>query len=401
MSDTARSVTGDYVEPEGGIQMPAKELSLPLRSTDRPNNTRQICIHFRIRPDKCKYGDKCNFSHDLSTALPTTGFHANNDGVNSTVRNTGGGRGFAGGRGGRGGRYYNAPSNNMPQNGYGGHNVQYMPPSNVFYNQQGMSMMSQGALPPSTGGVPSQLYTGGTPTAYGTHRGDVTRTPPAPVYITTPPGIPIFCIDVECVATTVEHTGRSVAQVSLVNEWGQPVLNVYVKQEQPVASYITELTGLTKEIMDENGVPMSEALESLRSKLPSNAILVGQNILKDVQWLNLVEGKDFGTMLDLSGIFRVWNTQRNEYTAFGQDHCARVWLGIADRTSHDAVADAQISMALFNAYRNIQQDPMHLSAMQYNTLMAPRIPSFSANNPVIDGCCMGNRKKCTCGAPWL
>ena len=113
MSDTARSVTGDYVEPEGGIQMPAKELSLPLRSTDRPNNTRQICIHFRIRPDKCKYGDKCNFSHDLSTALPTTGFHANNGDVNSTVRNTGGGRGFAGGRGGRGGRYYNAPSNNM------------------------------------------------------------------------------------------------------------------------------------------------------------------------------------------------------------------------------------------------------------------------------------------------
>ena len=39
---------------------------------------------------------------------------------------------------------------------------------------------------------------------------------PPPVVVMTPPGAPIFSIDVECVATSVQHTGRSVAQVSIL-----------------------------------------------------------------------------------------------------------------------------------------------------------------------------------------
>jgi len=76
-------------------------------------------------------------------------------------------------------------------------------------------------------------------------------------------------------------------------------------------------------------------------------------------------------------------------------------LGIQDRESHDALTDAMISMSLFNAYRSVQDDPVRLNQMQQATLHAPRVPSFSANNPTVDGCCMGNRKKCNCGAPWL
>ena len=37
-----------------------------------------------------------------------------------------------------------------------------------------------------------------------------------------------------------------------------------------------------------------------------------------------------------------------------QDHCARVWIGVEQRPSHNAVADATISMLLFNAYRSVQ-----------------------------------------------
>lgn len=41
------------------------------------------------------------------------------------------------------------------------------------------------------------------------------QAPPPPAFIQTPAGAPIFSIDVECVATSVQHSGRSVAQVSL------------------------------------------------------------------------------------------------------------------------------------------------------------------------------------------
>lgn len=157
---------------------------------------------------------------------------------------------------------------------------------------------------------------------------------PAPLIINLPLGHPVYSIDVECVATSVQHNGRSIAQVALVDEWSRLVFSVYVKQDLPVLSYITELTGLTKEILDEHGIPLglrvrkllfvftthskmhfsvfvaAEALALLRAHLPPNAILVGQNIQKDVQWLQLAEGVDYFSLVDISGLFRIWNPQR-------------------------------------------------------------------------------------------
>jgi len=210
----------------------------------------------------------------------------------------------------------------------------------------------------------------------------------------------VFSVDVECVATAIHHNARAVAQVAVVDEWSRPVFNVFVKQDMPVSSYITELTGLTKEILDKNGVPLAEALAMLRAHLPPSSILVGQNILKDVQWLQLHEGVDYHSLIDISGLFRVWNPVRNEYTLFSQDHCAKVWLGMEPREHHNAVEDAGISMLLFNAYRMAQWDPQRLYSLQMATLSSPRIPGFSSRFPVVDGCCMGNRKKCICGAPF-
>jgi RNA exonuclease 4 len=225
--------------------------------------------------------------------------------------------------------------------------------------------------------------------------------PPPPIIINIQPGCPVFSIDVECVATAAEHNARSVAQIAVVDEWGRPVLNVLIKQEQPVASYITELTGLTEELINTHGVPLSEALAMVRSSIPNNAIIIGTNVLKDIQWMQLSEGVDYSSMIDLTALFRVWNPTRGEFTAFSQDHCAKVWLGIGDRPNHNAMEDAIIAMSLFNMYRTIQWDPMRLYHLQMTTLAAPRTPGFSSRNPVIDGCCMGNRKQCSCGAPFL
>lgn len=130
----------------------------------------------------------------------------------------------------------------------------------------------------------------------------------------------------------------------------------------------------------------AEAMAHLRSHLSPNAVLVGQSIQKDVQWLQLAEGIDYCSLIDLSGLFRVWNPARGEFTNFSQDHCAKVWIGVPERTQHNAITDAAISMSLFNAYRTVQWDQPRLLQMQQATLNAPRLPGFSALHPVIDGC---------------
>ncbi len=91
--------------------------------------------------------------------------------------------------------------------------------------------------------------------------------PPRPPLIRQPlpnpiihilPGHPIFSIDVECVATGVQHDSRSIAQVSVVDEWSRSVFNAYVKQTVPVLSYITPLTGLTAATLDTYGISLGQ-----------------------------------------------------------------------------------------------------------------------------------------------
>lgn len=87
--------------------------------------------------------------------------------------------------------------------------------------------------------------------------------PPSHMIVQIPPGHQVFSIDVECVATGIQHNARSVAQVALVDEWCRPIYNAYIKQEQPVVSYLTPLTGITKEVLEEHGLPLGTSCDNV------------------------------------------------------------------------------------------------------------------------------------------
>ena len=93
-------------------------------------------------------------------------------------------------------------------------------------------------------------------------------------------------------------------------------------------SYLTPLTGLTAELLTQHGVPLAQALATLRAALPRDAVLVGQNIGADVKWLGLREGEDFRGLVDLQGLWRCWNAQYKSWSVFNQEHLARVLLGV-------------------------------------------------------------------------
>ena len=216
-----------------------------------------------------------------------------------------------------------------------------------------------------------------------------------------------FSIDVECVATGVGHNARSVAQIALVDQFERCLLNVFVKPPDGVTvhSYLTPLTGLSKELIDTHGVSLHEAVTRLRLTLPKHAVLVGQNIAKDVQWLGLTEFADFAGMVDLAGLWRVWNKQYNSWSVFGQDHLVTTLLGAEVASQHDAASDALKSVRLFNYYQWLKSPngggDDALETAKERLLQTPPQPSFAKKNPSFEGCCMGNRKTCTCGAPFF
>lgn len=220
-----------------------------------------------------------------------------------------------------------------------------------------------------------------------------------PMMINIPEGVPIFSIDVECAAISVGHNGRAVCSIGMVDALCQPLARVLVKEDpdKPVVSYLENLTGVKRKDVEENGIPFADAVAIIRSHLGPDAVLVGQNVLKDIHWLGLKEGVDYKFVIDLAILFRVWNIKRQSWTNFSQDHVAQVWLSIYGRSTHDCLEDASISMALFNAYRTVQWNPQQLHFMQMNTLNAPREPSLAATLGSIEGCCLGHRKTCICG----
>ena len=47
------------------------------------------------------------------------------------------------------------------------------------------------------------------------------------------------------------------------------------------------------------------------------------------------------------------------------------------------------------------RDPAKVAEMSAKVLAAEVKPSFSKLNPTWEGCCQGNKKTCTCGAPFF
>jgi DNA polymerase III epsilon subunit-like protein len=212
---------------------------------------------------------------------------------------------------------------------------------------------------------------------------------------------PVFSIDVECVAVGQDHNARAVAQISLVDQYEKAVLNLYVLPQVPVVSYLTPLTGLTAELLARNGIPFPTAMQILRQHLPRHAILVGQNIFKDAEWLGLKDGEDFAQLMDLTGLFRIWNEKYKSFSVFSQDHLAKVLLAWDVSGSHDAVGDAIKSIRLFNLYQSTHGHPERWAEVCAMVLGAEPEPSFAKRNPTFEGVCMGNRKNCSCGAPFF
>lgn len=60
----------------------------------------------------------------------------------------------------------------------------------------------------------------------------------------------------------------------------QVILNLYVKPDLPVVSYLPALTGLSADLVQRQGIPLAQAVAMVKSCLPQSAVLVGQNILQ-------------------------------------------------------------------------------------------------------------------------
>lgn len=263
---------------------------------------------------------------------------------------------------------------------------------------------------------------------------------------------PFFSIDVECIATGYgscakgindgcgnegknvegvpstqynELSHRYPGRVAMVDTDGNLLADILIRPPQDgkgVVSYLTALTGLTKEMcLGPEAKTLEEAVSMIKSLLPKDAVLVGQSIDHDVEWLGLTQGKDFSRMVDLSVIFRqrmpavlgkasevLRSAETGEavgnpgadpssdeflgfdtrYRSFSLRHVCLNLLGIDIQSGvHDPIVDATHSLALFHKYRN--SSITQLRIVRDGLHRAPVTPGFAAEKtPVLDGVCV-------------
>lgn len=217
----------------------------------------------------------------------------------------------------------------------------------------------------------------------------------------------IFSIDVECVAvgTTHERSSRAPCEVALVDCYGTVLLQTYILPSKPVISFLTPFTGLRKgDLARKAAVPLPVAVRRLKKRLPSNAVLVGQNILSDIAWMELKHGIDYDSHVDLATIYqeidgRVWPLQHLAEVLLHKRRVSR---------SHNPVWDARVSVELYYTAASASEHEfagMRKKLMTYRGLPQPSLAKQCGYK--LDGVCLSgaSRQRCSCGKPvmntWL
>ena len=134
-----------------------------------------------------------------------------------------------------------------------------------------------------------------------------------------------IALDVECVATGRRHDDRDVCLVAVVDDNEKVILKRKVKPEKPIVSYLTPLTGVRMGDLDD-GERLSDVLKEVKALLGPEVVLVGQGVKSDIKWLQLEQGKDFHSVVDLGEMFKAYNSRYGNYSYFSLSHEANTLI---------------------------------------------------------------------------
>jgi RNA exonuclease 4 len=206
---------------------------------------------------------------------------------------------------------------------------------------------------------------------------------------------------VERIASGKSHNDRVIAQIVLVDQDERLVFQAFIKPQTTIVSYLKKLTGLSEGIVNTLGIKFNDAIGHLKTLLDPSTILVGHNVREDVNSLDLQQGRDYSSMMDLLGLYRLWNSRCQSFSVWEQDRLATVLLGWPNSENYSATSDALKTLRLFQLYFMLQNDISEWNRAFQLLVNTPAFPPWFKIYPAYEGVCMGNRRYCICGCPFL
>ncbi|CAO1386793.1 unnamed protein product [Diamesa hyperborea] len=151
---------------------------------------------------------------------------------------------------------------------------------------------------------------------------------------------PMFGLDCEMCRTVKGE--NELARVSIVNEKYESVYESLVRPDNKITDYLTQWSGITKEMMSDVTKTLKEVQNDVFNLLPPDAILVGQSLNCDLNAMKIMHPY----VIDTSVIYNITG-DRNRKSKL--QTLAKTFLGEdiqGDRAGHSSIEDSTTSLKL-------------------------------------------------------
>tara|TARA_B100000401_G_C52787364_1_gene711546 strand:- start:418 stop:1491 length:1074 start_codon:yes stop_codon:yes gene_type:complete len=219
--------------------------------------------------------------------------------------------------------------------------------------------------------------------------------------VTSRPNQNYICLNVEYIANGFSHNDRIPCWIVMVDYEGNIIFDEKInpslsKNAYDIVSTLEPITGITMEILENEGKSYNDVMRSLKEILDENVVFVGYNIDVDILKLGLESGIDYKNFIDIAVELRISqkykNTIKKKYFSINQQK--KILLN-KDNESSNISDDTKIIMSLF---KNWIKPGETKKARAKKKLLESKFTPSNKEHYVIDGvCCAQYRKdKCIC-----
>lgn len=160
---------------------------------------------------------------------------------------------------------------------------------------------------------------------------------------------PLTAVAIDCEAIKATDESQMLARISIVSHKYEVLLDEYVLPTGPVLDYLTDITGITPEILSQKGKPYDFVMKRVQ-KILKDKIIVAHGMCHDLRMMGIKEDLDPKIVRDTAN-FKL--LRRKSKRRLSLKDLTLMWFNREiQKGAHSSVEDAKATMRLYLKVKN-------------------------------------------------